>query len=694
MSNQKMGGAGVVPLKFKVAPHIVQDLGLNLYTSLPRVLVEFVANAYDADAEHVVITLDKAQIDQARKTTKAQFDLDKVSGTTGTPLDERVLPQNLTIEIIDDGIGMSRQELQEKFLVAGRRRREMDGKALSDGGRILMGRKGLGKLAGFGVAQVVTVTSKKADEKTATKIEMDYRELIKVKDTNEIAVPTEDLADGGDIGEHGTKVVLSRLMYEPMKSRLATIENEIADHFANIDPADCEVKLNNDVIVATPREHDFAWPQPQLPINELVEHTYETEQGQSVSFKYRLRFTKRGAALNAIDRGIRIYAHKRLAAAPSLLQANTNMHGFRMTDYLDGVAYADFIDDQPADYIATDRQSLRWDTPLLSPMLAFLSDEIKEGCKQAQAKREREAPDEVRDDAFTSSLIKGAELSKRDTDMAYRVAEIFASKLKKGIEGDDYKQQLPLFVNAIGQRDILKAMSDLAKHERPELSELVIQVSKLADSELDDALKYVKAHLDAIRAFQKICEHQDFKKGENEGELHELFERSPWLINPTFNQFLTSDRQMPTMLTKLAEELKVGKFAGSIDKTDEKRPDLVFLLGNEGLHRVVIVELKSPNLPLVSKHVDQLLGYMRKVRKFLEQQGKKVEIEGILIGMFAPANSTAEGVEALRERMEQEQNHGEWKVFSILQLLELAERAHQDLLKAAAYDAATQIAKK
>ncbi len=40
-------------LTFKVAPHIVEDLGLNLYTTLARVLVEFVANAYDADSPHV-----------------------------------------------------------------------------------------------------------------------------------------------------------------------------------------------------------------------------------------------------------------------------------------------------------------------------------------------------------------------------------------------------------------------------------------------------------------------------------------------------------------------------------------------------------------------------------------------------------------------------------------------------------------
>ena len=49
-------------LKLKVAPHIDEDLGLNLYTSLPRVLVEYVANAYDADSAYADVSLDKLAV--------------------------------------------------------------------------------------------------------------------------------------------------------------------------------------------------------------------------------------------------------------------------------------------------------------------------------------------------------------------------------------------------------------------------------------------------------------------------------------------------------------------------------------------------------------------------------------------------------------------------------------------------------
>ena len=62
--------AAAEKLKFKVAPHIVEDLGLNLYTNLPRVLVEFVANAYDADSPDARIAMDKEALDKARRVTR------------------------------------------------------------------------------------------------------------------------------------------------------------------------------------------------------------------------------------------------------------------------------------------------------------------------------------------------------------------------------------------------------------------------------------------------------------------------------------------------------------------------------------------------------------------------------------------------------------------------------------------------
>ena len=60
-------------LPFRVDPHMLEDLGLNLYSSLSRVLVEFIANAYDADASRATISMDFAQIGRLRADMRQEW---------------------------------------------------------------------------------------------------------------------------------------------------------------------------------------------------------------------------------------------------------------------------------------------------------------------------------------------------------------------------------------------------------------------------------------------------------------------------------------------------------------------------------------------------------------------------------------------------------------------------------------------
>ena len=98
--------------------NVLEHLGINLYSNIAAVLTEVVANAWDADGENVEIRLD---------------------------------PDADWIEILDDGVGMTISEMNEKYLRVGYRRREEDdqhGKFTAKG-RQVMGRKGLGKLSLF-----------------------------------------------------------------------------------------------------------------------------------------------------------------------------------------------------------------------------------------------------------------------------------------------------------------------------------------------------------------------------------------------------------------------------------------------------------------------------------------------------------------------------------------------------------------
>jgi hypothetical protein len=104
----------------------LDHLGRNLYRSFSTVLGEAISNSWDADAENVWI-----QVDRERGS----------------------------FFIKDDGVGMSADDFQNKFLKIGYSKRK-EGKTKSLGGRPYIGRKGIGKLALLSCAKKIAVISK------------------------------------------------------------------------------------------------------------------------------------------------------------------------------------------------------------------------------------------------------------------------------------------------------------------------------------------------------------------------------------------------------------------------------------------------------------------------------------------------------------------------------------------------------
>lgn len=122
----------------------VDKLGVKLYDRVAAVMAEIVANSYDADATEVIISAPMGQL-LARKSAGQVDDL------------------GFTIEVSDNGSGMlsdaSVNEVNDFYLKVGseRRKDKRRGEVSKEFGRKVMGRKGVGKLAPFGVCQTIEV---------------------------------------------------------------------------------------------------------------------------------------------------------------------------------------------------------------------------------------------------------------------------------------------------------------------------------------------------------------------------------------------------------------------------------------------------------------------------------------------------------------------------------------------------------
>ena len=126
--------------------------------------------------------------------------------------------------------------------------------------------------------------------------------------------------------------------------------------------------------------------------------------------------------------------------------------------------------------------------------------------------------------------------------------------------------------------------------------------------------------------------------------------------------------------------MKVGLHAPKTD--DKKRADLVFLIGNVSLQRIVIVELKASNIDLEAEHLTQLEYYMTATEEWLESKGKNgFNVFGHLIGTKAGAKSRKAGAVSLRGRIKKAGPESSWKVRDFLDVLEETKATHSEFLE-------------
>jgi HSP90 family molecular chaperone len=160
--------------EFKFSPRILDHLGISAYNSIRKCLAELCCNSYDADAMNVSITVPDA------------------------------ITKDAVIFIEDDGDGMSFNDIKDKYLFIGYNRREE--RDITDLGRPVIGSKGIGKLAGFGIARNIKVVSWKDGFQSTVVLDRDmFEDLGTINDVGLEVLSEKTRKD------HGTKVILRNL---------------------------------------------------------------------------------------------------------------------------------------------------------------------------------------------------------------------------------------------------------------------------------------------------------------------------------------------------------------------------------------------------------------------------------------------------------------------------------------------------
>lgn len=188
--------------RFEISLSVLNHLGRNLYRNFITVLGEAISNAWDADARNVWIDIDR---------------------------------EASRFSIKDDGIGMSAEDFQTKFLKIGYSKRS-GGSTRTPKERPYIGAKGIGKLALLSCADRISIMSKKQDTDYIGGA-IDNSGLDKA--ITQDLTPEQYPLDGLDLSlfetlskdhEHGTIIVFEGAK-EQIKNSIAHIRKMIALSF-------------------------------------------------------------------------------------------------------------------------------------------------------------------------------------------------------------------------------------------------------------------------------------------------------------------------------------------------------------------------------------------------------------------------------------------------------------------------------
>jgi hypothetical protein len=709
---------------------MLKTLGINLYANIGKVLVEFIANAYDSDASQVKISLpldkieeERARVKKGRKAVReerikgqetgpnpegdnrpspAEPSIEATANAAGSSAEGfdvllETFPESVQVEIEDDGHGMTWEDVRTKFLPLNRqRRRGKDGRETElltpVKRRYVMGRKGVGKLAGFGAAEKVVVWTKKEGETYATIITLTDDLLNNDHDMSSIAVPVS-YVDGLEPGLHGTKITMSKLKVDSFKNT-STLESTIASSFYGIRSADFRIMLNGNEVTSAVPEYEFIFPSSlsldHIRTGNLQESTIEVEDIGSIKFRYYVGFRRRGDHLRAERRGARIYCNNRLAAGPSLFDLGTGMHSFHSADYMECVVEADDLDRNSVDLISTSRTQLQEGNDVVDALKARITEIMKEAVKAHGEFRQEKAQSELEQDEKAKIILRTINVLPRKTQKAaYKLLSTIAAQY--GVATAEFQELAPIIVHSVNATEVLARLVESgAKSET--VATIMSQLRELSEIEKQDTLKLYRGRRGGILKLQALEKQGEelWKQKGLEKELHSLLKENPWLIRPEYSTYVSSDKNLKKLVSRLAEVFEIDEFSAVPDES--KRPDLVFLMSDpadDGPYAIRIVELKSPTIPLNLSHWQQLEGYIMDVRSWCDAEvHNRVSVTGFLIGAMPDFRKASRDERHLLEKVKSEVPNDPIKVVGLTQLIKDAWTAHVAAINALERDLA------
>jgi len=576
----------------------IDKLGIKLYDSPSAVVSEMIANSYDADAEKVMI----------------EIPLDKWLATVQ---DGKLVDKGFEIVIRDDGIGMNPEVINDFYLKIGTdpRKDPRRGPRTQEKKRLRIGRKGIGKLAPFGICKKIEIITA-GGKKTAKGYEvahfiLDYDAIN--QETDQDYYPELGKSNHTFSNERGTVVRLfdfhhrrtpdaetfhrqvSRRFGLEQKDFKITVKDTSTGECFDVGELQVEIDEDTKIIVDNrPVELDDG---TKLPVRGWVAYSLHPYPNEEVS-------------------GIRIYARGKFVANAGIFGLRSSFTGeYTIRSYIVGVIHADWIDsDDHEDLIRSDRQDILWSSEWGEAFKKWGQTLVKDLGKTAYPAKKRKIVDKFLE---VSELQKEAEKRFEDKevrDTAIEVGRIFARGLnEENLNDTDYVRNVRELALSIAPH---KTMVDKLKEAEAFMDERPLEaIAKLFnDAKLAESASLgmiAQERIDNINKLKTILDTA------TEHDLQKLLESAPWIIDPrwTMLQANKTFKSFRERFEKWYESKYKVKISTTTEESTKTRPDFIML--HVGIN-VEVIEIKKKGHKLQNEEFAKIEEYYYRITEYLD----------------------------------------------------------------------------
>jgi hypothetical protein len=636
--------------KMTISRLTVDKLGVKLYDRVSAVIAEIVANSYDADATEVVISAPMGEM-LARK----------VGG--------KLLDQGLRIEVADDGLGMlasdNINEVNDFYLKVGAERRTdpRRGDRSKKFGRRVMGRKGVGKLAPFGVCRNIEVITS-GGQKTqgvneAGKKALGYVTSHFILDRDAILWETDapyfpkiGALDGKVRPRRGTTVRMTLFDYRKVPE-ITDFERQMAQRFG-LQTGSWRIILRDSKKGRGNKNFERVVGSFEAKLKAGTQIHFSRNAGAPSDSRNKADYDVTGPSGTQLDdfapgflhegkfypvigwvgyskdpykddlmAGVRIYCRGKIAGQTPVFNLKAGFTGEHdVRSYFIGELHADWLDERE-DLIRTDRQDILWSHDLGQAFQAWGQSLVKLMGRITREPMRQSAWEKFKEVSSIEKRVNEAYPGPQHRDIRKKTLEM-AETMARTARGDE-----------LADDDTVESFVQLSLLLGPHitLDEKLREAAETKDSPLAVVSEVLKtARIAELASFGRIADdrirviHTLEKLKDSPGTLESAFQKllvdAPWLIDPSWSP-ISANQSFETLKSEFSKfyEKHTGRRLLLDDFSDpSKRADFVLSSQDEALQ---IIEIKRPGHALENEEMERINTYYQLMRDFLDLAGNQ-----------------------------------------------------------------------